>query len=102
MHFGRLYKGLCGFQHVHKNRDALVREFKKFKQKVEANNFNNLALVQMESHTGAFCGKIAVVTDIKPFSTRVNASTSFSVGVPKCTVLVMSVVPSNNFKKLIN
>lgn len=44
--------------------------------------------------TGAFGGKIAVATDTNPLKTRVNASISWSVGVPKWTVRVISVVPS--------
>lgn len=47
-------------------------------------------------HTGAFGGKIAVATDISPFKTRVYASFSLSLGSPKCTVRVISVVPSNH------
>lgn len=37
---------------------------------------------------------MAVVKDIYPFSTRVNASISFLDGVPRWIVRVTSVVPS--------
>lgn len=42
--------------------------------------------------TGAFFGNVAVPIAMKPFNTRVKASISKSVGVPKCTVLVVSTV----------
>lgn len=37
---------------------------------------------------------MAVAMAINPFKTRVNASFSFSLGVPRCMVRVIVVVPS--------
>lgn len=48
-------------------------------------------------HTGALGGKIAVATDINPFSTRVKYSFSLSVGLPMCMVRVTIVAPSKRY-----
>lgn len=46
------------------------------------------------AHTGAFGGNMAVAMAMNPFKTRVNASFSLSLGVPRCMVRVIVVVPS--------
>lgn len=60
--------------------------------KKKCNSWNRSLKNLISKLTGALIGNVAVPIDIKPFNTLVKASISKSVGVPKCTVLVVSTV----------